>query len=1094
MPKFTGLLFFGFFLFLSAFAYGQTTPSPAATPTPSNDSAAPASKTADYSQEAVVYESYHTVERFESDGTGKKNVTARIRVQSEAGVDQLGQLVFGYNAASEKFDIDYVRVRRADGSVVTATPDAVQDMTAPVLREAPVYTDYREKHVTVPALRPGEILEYSITTTTHTPLAPGQFWLEYDFAKHGILLDEQLEVNVPANKKIKLKNKDEYAPKISQEGDRKIYTWKSSHLDQEEDDDSSSSAADKKKKKKHTYKDEISDVELTTFQSWEELGRWYASLEKDRITPTPEIKAKAAELTKNAQTDIGKIQDLYDYVARNFRYVSLSLGRGRYQPHPAGEILANQYGDCKDKHTLLSAMLRGIGLSANAVLIDSSRKLDEDVPSPSQFDHVITVVPLGKQMLWMDTTSEIAPFQLLLSPLRAKKALMIPQDGAPKIVETPSDPAVPNYQIVELDGKISDLGKLDAHVRMELRGDSEVMLRSLMRRVPRSKWKDVMKYGAATQGLDGEVSNLQLSDLESTNEPLTVEYQIAVANFFDWSGKQTEIELPTLMRFSLPNADPDPDPEDDPIPFGGPIEFTTRFHLLLPSKFTLGSMVPVNLVRDYGEYHSTYKTDNQSANGQRKISIKVRELPVTRSRDYLAFRRAVESDGDQKISLENVSANNNSTPTVPQTAKAEDLEDAARSAIEAQHYEIAVTLLKRVVELEPKHADAWLQLGVVYGILRNFDLSEQAFHKQIELNPYDDRAYGGLGLTLFQQDKFDDAISAYRKQLEINPLDLRAHSMLGTIYSNRHRWTDAAPEFEQAVSLQPDNALLRAELGSAYLNMDLADKALAAFDKAVQLDRSPEILNDVSYELTEKNVHLDRALQYAQSAVDETATRLRTVTLDHPEMTEIALVNSLASYWDTLGWVYFRQGEFDRAEKYIRAAMGLTQHGEVIDHLGQIYEKRGKTDEAIHWYAVALASPHPSPDTRGRLAKLAGGDGKVDPIVKKYKDELAKLRTIPLGKVLPQDKDKAQSATASDPSGDFLLLVSTLGQTEDAKWVRGSEELKSLSSKLRAANNNMTFPDGTPTKVLRRGTVQCSSHTGECSLVLMDSDAVNAVD
>lgn len=1084
-------------VFLSVLAPAQSG-SKAATPSEQDSAAgksASSAKAADYSQEAVVYESYRTVERFENDGTGSKNVTARVRVQSEAGVGQLGQLVFGYNAANQKFDIDYVRVRRADGSVVTATPDSVQDMTAPVLREAPVYTDYREKHVTVPALRPGELLEYSTTTTTHTALAPGQFWFEYDFAKRGIVLDEQLEVNIPADRKIKIKTKDEHPPKISQDKDRKIYAWKSSHLDQDEDDDSSG----KKKKKKHTSKDEQSDVEMTTFQSWDELGRWYASLEKDRIAPTPEIKAKAAEITKNSQTDLGKIQALYDYVARNFRYVSLSLGRGRYQPHAAGEILANQYGDCKDKHTLLSALLRAAGFSANAVLIDSSRKLDEDIPSPSQFDHVITYVPLGKQTLWMDTTSEVAPFQLLLSQIRGKKALVIPQDGLPKIIETPSDPAVPNYQIANLDGKISELGKLDGHVRLELRGDSEVMLRSLLRRVPRNKWKDVMKYGAASQGLDGEISDLHLSELETTTEALTIEYDIAVANFFDWSGKHSEIELPMLMRFSLPGADPEADPDDDPIRFGGPIEFTTRFHLMVPDKFTLGSMVPVNLLRDYGEYHSTYKLEGQSASGQRKISIKVRELPAGRSRDYIAFRRAVESDGDQKIALESTAASNSATPAVPQTAKADDLEDAARSAIQAQRYEVAVALLKRVVELEPKHSDAWLQLGVVYGVLRQFDLSEQAFHRQLELNAYDDRAYGALGLTLYQQDKFDDAISAYRKQLEINPLEPRAHSMLGTIFSNRHRWAEAVPELEQAVSLQSDNALLRAELGSAYLNTNMPDKALAAFDKAVQLNRSPEILNDVSYELTQKNVHLDRALEYAESAVDETATRLRTVTLDHPEIEEFALVNSLASYWDTLGWVYFRQGELDRAEKYIRAAVGLTQHGEVIDHLGQIYEKRGKKDEAIHWYALALASLHPSPDTRGRLASLVGGDGKVDQYVKKYKDELAKSRTVALGKILsPTDDgkatDKSKSQDEQSSKADFLLLFSTAGSVEDAKWIRGSEELKNLSTKVRAAKYDLSFPDGTPTRVVRRGTMNCSSHTGECDLVLLDSDAVNAVD
>ena len=93
-------------------------------------------KAADYSQEAYVVESQRTVYRFENDGAGKKEVSARIRVQSEAGVERWGQLVFGYNSANERVEIPYVRVLKADGSTVTAPPDAVQDLSAPIEREA----------------------------------------------------------------------------------------------------------------------------------------------------------------------------------------------------------------------------------------------------------------------------------------------------------------------------------------------------------------------------------------------------------------------------------------------------------------------------------------------------------------------------------------------------------------------------------------------------------------------------------------------------------------------------------------------------------------------------------------------------------------------------------------------------------------------------------------------------------------------------------------------------------------------------------------------------------------------------------------------
>ena len=247
-----------------------------------------------------------------------------------------------------------------------------------------VYTDYRQKHITVPGLRPGEVLEYDMVTVIHTPLAAGQFWADYDFDKSNISLDETVDVDVPAGRPLKLKCKPGMDAKISEENGRRAYHWSSSHLERE-DDAANGKEKDKKKKKRHPG-DDRPDIQLTTFESWEQVGRWYASLEKDRRAPSPEVRAKAQELTKGLNGDLQKTEALYDFVAKNFRYVSLSLGVGRYQPHAASEVLHDQYGDCKDKHTLLASLLDAEGLHASSVLINSSRKLDPDVPSPSQFD------------------------------------------------------------------------------------------------------------------------------------------------------------------------------------------------------------------------------------------------------------------------------------------------------------------------------------------------------------------------------------------------------------------------------------------------------------------------------------------------------------------------------------------------------------------------------------------------------------------------------------------------------------------------------------------------------------------------------------
>src|SRR5260370_18103676 len=91
--------------------------------------------------------------------------------------------------------------------------------------------------------------------------------------------------------------------------------------------------------------------------------------------------------------------------------------------------MAGSYGDCKDKHTLLAALLRAAGTSSYPVLIGSGRKLDEDVPSPAQFDHVITAALIDKEWVWLDSTAEVAPFGLLVYPLRDKQAVLPAADA-----------------------------------------------------------------------------------------------------------------------------------------------------------------------------------------------------------------------------------------------------------------------------------------------------------------------------------------------------------------------------------------------------------------------------------------------------------------------------------------------------------------------------------------------------------------------------------------------------------------------------------------------------------------------------------------
>ena len=115
-------------------------------------------------------------------------------------------------------------------------------------------------------------------------------------------------------------------------------------------------------------------------------------------------------MTAGKTTEEEKVRAVYGYVSTQIRYIGVAFGIGRYQPHHAGAVLENQYGDCKDKHTLLAAMLSVLGLHPNAVLIGAGVRFNEAVPSPGSFNHLITTVQVAGKPVWLDSTEEVAPY------------------------------------------------------------------------------------------------------------------------------------------------------------------------------------------------------------------------------------------------------------------------------------------------------------------------------------------------------------------------------------------------------------------------------------------------------------------------------------------------------------------------------------------------------------------------------------------------------------------------------------------------------------------------------------------------------------
>jgi tetratricopeptide (TPR) repeat protein len=1055
----------------------QSTTTLAQTPTQTNKQ-----KQADYSQEAVVVEQLSTSYRFEHDGTGQRDLNLRMRVQSEAGVERFGQLIFGYSSANEKLEMDFVRVRKADGTVVNASASDIQDLTAPVAREAPVYTDFRQKHITVRGLRPGDVLEYHLVSTTHTPLAKNHFWVAHDFVTKGmIILSDDLSISIPADSKVKLKTEPSFEPTIKDQGGRRLYVWKHANLkteDQDKDDEEERPEQDDDEPRPP-------HVQLTTFQNWDEVGQWYSSLQKDRVVPDEKIKAKAQEIIAGRATEKEKIKALYEYVAKNFRYVSLSLGQGRYQPHAASEVMTNQYGDCKDKHTLLASMLSASGLRAYPVLMNSSRKIDMDMPSPGQFDHVITAIPTGNETLWADTTSEIAPVGLLSPRLRNKKALMIPMSGPAALETTPAEPPFLSSEVVVVDGSVNDLGKLTAHARMALRGDSEMFLRYMFRRTPKSNWKSLGYYLGMAAGIRGEVTDITASDPADVEKPFEVEFNVSRDDFLDWSSKKIKLELP-FPPFQLPTFFGRKPESKKPLELGPPIDISYRLKLSLPSKYQTRLPLPLKVSRDYAEYSASYKLEGQTLIGERALQLRTRELPAERLQDLQAFTAAAKSDAAQTLALETSVAG---TPAIPDSVKTEELLQSAQAASRNRNFAVAEQLLRRVVEKEPKHKTVRRNLGFVLSEQRKYDEAIEVLREQAKINPFDDYAHNMLGRIYWRRQEYSSAEEAFRKQIEISPLDQFAHASLGQMFVEWRKYKEAVPELEQAISLTPDQEMLHVSLGRAYLNLAETQKSIDSFEQAIKIARTPLVLNDVAYFLAVKGVQLDKAQQYAETAVTSVATILRNVETANLTLEDLQNVSALAAYWDTLGWVYFQKGDIDTAEKYINAGWLLQQHSEVGHHMGAIAEKRGKKDEAIKLYSQGAVATRVVPESRESLLRLTSADS-VPTLLTSAKQELTTYNLIKLGQLVPDLKATAEA--------EFYVVLapdsSLKAQVVDVKFIKGAEVLKAFSPQLKTAKFHQVFPDNSPTKLVRRGVLLCLPKPGGCSFTMVSPELITSVD
>lgn len=746
MKKISPAMFLAMWLCLASCLVGQDTSNdrsskPTSTKPEFVKSAAP-----DYSKEPYIFELIQTKVRFEMDGKGQRELTIRARVQSESAVRELGLLTYPFASSFESLDVIYVRVRKPDGSVVETPQSDVQELDSAVSREAPMYSDTREKHIAVKSLGVGDVLEAQLRWTVHVAVAPGHFWGGNSFFRAGICLKEIKEFDLPKSAAAKVTSK-EAKPTIEQKGDRQIYRFETSNLNKAEEPKIPDW-------EKNYYGIDPPDVRVSSFHSWDDVGAWYAQLQETKIAVTPEIKAKAEELTKGKTSEEDKTRALYDFVSTHFRYIGVDLGVGRYAPHSAGDVLANRYGDCKDKHTLFAALMSAVGLKAYPALISSRFRVDPAFPSPELFDHVITAIPRGDSYSFLDTTPEVAPFGLLLAGLRDRQALVMAAGAPAKLQKTPAEAPFHSFENVSIDSSIDTDGTLDATMRVEIRGDREVALRSVYRNTPQNRWDELTQALVNGMGFAGKSSEISVSPPEDTTKPFVVSFKYHRTGYPDWKNRQISLPLPALL---LPELNDEQKVSKNPLPLGPEQDFNYTATVKLPKDYA--AEVPTNISRktDFAEFTAEYafeKKDGVLLGTLRWKTLRPEALGSEREK-YVEIAKSISDaqshyipiSGTTPIALVTrdlaVRTSTNPNQAIPEleTILSKQPENEAASLMLATAYletgraKDAAALREKSVAKHPQNAMLRTSLGAAYLKVPNVDKAMEQFEKAIDSDP-----------------------------------------------------------------------------------------------------------------------------------------------------------------------------------------------------------------------------------------------------------------------------------------------------------------------------------------------------------------------
>jgi transglutaminase-like putative cysteine protease len=567
-----------------------------------------------------------TVKTVFDNGLGSEFRQVAVQIHDQEGARRFRTHSFQYDPDTQHVDLRLARVYRKDGRELESVRTYEQQLGEPWYR---LYYDTRAVQVVFPDLEPGDVVEvrYRIDDVAHRNLFADYFGDLHLWQDSVPVAHKRYVLITPTAREFFQNQLDLAGLTHTQQidGKRRIddYAWSNiPPLLTEEG--------------MPGITEESPYLHISTYRSWQDVGRWYWGLIHDQLYADQALKRTVAELTAGKKTTQDKVVAIHDWVVNHTRYVGLEFGIHGFLPYRVPLIVQRGFGDCKDKASLMYTMLREAGVDARIVLLRTRRNgaIDTKPASLSVFDHAITYVP--ELDLYLDGTAEHSGTTELPAEDQGVMVLLVGPNGA-ELRTTPSLPAERNRRTRGLAITLESDGSARVEGKEEVFGSEAAGYRQYYEAEGTRAERFERSLGTLYPGV--ELLSQSFDSLETLESPVRYAYRIKVPRFARFDGATLQV-APSVLSDLVRNMARSPT-RKQPLDLGASSTYVEERAFVAPKGMQFSS-VPANAEAnsEWGRLSLKYAAEG----GELKVRT---EFVLARARvapsEYPAFRRWVDA-------------------------------------------------------------------------------------------------------------------------------------------------------------------------------------------------------------------------------------------------------------------------------------------------------------------------------------------------------------------------------------------------------------------------------------------------------------------